>query len=81
MNPSDKQLLEGNNITYLVPPGKVRCYVTGILRSDTPEENVRQRWARSLVEEYGYPVESLGIEVKINGISSYGLNSQDWVKA
>ena len=66
MSPSDKQLLEGNNITYLVPPGKVRCYVTGILRRDTPEENVRQRWARSLVEEYGYPVESLGIEVKIN---------------
>jgi len=27
---------------------------------------VRQRWARSLVEEYGYPKSDLGIEVKIS---------------
>ena len=27
---------------------------------------MRQRWARSLVEEYGYPNSNLGIEVKIN---------------
>jgi len=54
-----------NNITYLVPPGKIRCYVTGQLKNDTPEEHVRQRWARSLVDEYGYPKSDLGIEVKI----------------
>ena len=54
------------NITYLVPPGKIRCYITSKLRKDTPEENVRQRWARSLVDEYGYPKADLGIEVKIN---------------
>ena len=54
-----------NNIIYLVPPGKIRCYITGILRSDTPEENVRQRWARSLVEEYGYLKSDIGVEVKI----------------
>ncbi len=52
-------------ITYLVPPGKLRCYVTGKLKKDTPEEHVRQRWARSLVEEYGYPKSDLGVEVKI----------------
>lgn len=57
---------DNTNITYLVPPGQIRCYVTGKLRKDTPEENVRQRWARSLVEEYGYPKSDLGIEVKIN---------------
>ena len=55
----------GSNVVYLVPPGKIRCYVTGKLRNDTPEEHVRQRWARSLVEEYGYPKSDLGIEVKI----------------
>lgn len=53
------------NVTYLVPPGKRICFVTGKLRPDTPEENVRQRWARSLVEEYGYPKRDLGIEVPI----------------
>ena len=56
---------DDNNIVYLVPPGQLRCYVTGQLRKDTPEENVRQRWARSLVEEYGYPKADLGIEVTI----------------
>ena len=37
-----------------VPPGKIRCYITGKLRPDKPEEHVRQRRARSLVEEYRY---------------------------
>ena len=37
-----------------VPAGKIKCYVTGKLREDSPEEHVRQRMARSLVEEYGY---------------------------
>ena len=56
---------EETNVTYLVPPGKIRCCVTGHLRDDTPEENVRQRWARSLMEEYEYPKSDLGIEVGI----------------
>jgi len=54
-----------DNISYLVPPGKIRCFITGKLRKDTPEENVRQRWARSLVEEYGYPKEDVGVEVMV----------------
>lgn len=53
------------NLVYLVPPGQIRCYVTGKLRKDSPEENVRQRWARSLVEEYGYPKSDIGIEVTL----------------
>ena len=53
------------NVAYLIPPGKIPCFITGKLRPDTPEENVRQRWARSLVEEYGYPKRDLGIEVQI----------------
>ena len=53
-------------IVYLVPPGRIRCYVTGKLRKDTPEENVRQRWARSLVEEYGYSKSDLGLEVSLS---------------
>ena len=54
-----------SGIVYLIPPGKIRCCVTGNLRKDTPEENVRQRWARSLMEEYGYPKTDLGIEIGI----------------
>ena len=54
-----------DNVTYLIPPGKIPCFITGKHRPDTPEENVRQRWARSLVEEYGYPKTDLGIEVTV----------------
>ena len=52
-------------VLHLIPPGKIRCYVTDKLRKDTPEEHVRQRWARSLVEEYGYPKEDIGVNVCI----------------
>ena len=49
----------------LIPPGKRQCFITGTLRNDTPEEAVRQRWARSLVEEYGYAKADIGVEVRI----------------
>jgi type I restriction enzyme M protein len=52
--------------TLLVPAGKLRDYVhPDILRRDTPEEHVRQRVARSLVEEYGYQKDDLHIEFPI----------------
>ncbi len=53
------------NIT-LIPPGKLRCIVTGKLRNDTPEENVRQRIARSLMEDYGYNRADIEIEFAVN---------------
>lgn len=49
----------------LVPAGYLRCYVTGVLRKDTPEEHVRQRVARSLVEEYGYDKAQVHLEFSI----------------
>jgi type I restriction enzyme M protein len=52
--------------TAYIPAGKIRCFITGELRNDTPEENVRQRIARSLVEEYGYPKEDIDLEFRIN---------------
>jgi type I restriction enzyme M protein len=55
-----------SDVTYLVPPGKVRCYITGELRNDTPEENIRQRWARSLVDEYGYSKSNIMLEFPIH---------------
>jgi len=50
----------------IIPPGKLRCVVTGKLRPDTPEENVRQRIARSLLEDYGYDRADIEIEFTIN---------------
>jgi len=49
----------------VIPPGKIKCFITGILRNDTPEESVRQDMARSLVEEYGYDKSDIGIEFGI----------------
>jgi type I restriction enzyme M protein len=51
--------------TLPIPEDRVVCFITGELRKDTPEERVRQEWARKLVEEYGYPKESIGVEVTI----------------
>jgi type I restriction enzyme M protein len=48
-----------------IPQGKIRCFIKGILRNDTPEERVRQEVARSLVEEYGYRKEDIELEFPI----------------
>lgn len=49
----------------LIPAGKIKCYIHGILRNDTPEEHVRQRVARSLVEEYHYKKSDIEVEFPI----------------
>jgi type I restriction enzyme M protein len=54
----------------LIPAGKIRCFISGTLRRDTKEENVRQRWARSLVEEYGYLKTDIAVEYPIKMGSS-----------
>ncbi len=58
-------MVEINKIVPLIPPGKVLCFITGTLRKDTPEENVRQRWARALVDDYGYLKSDIGVETSI----------------
>ena len=57
-------MIRGEIIPF-VPAGKIRCFVTGKLRKDTPEENLRQRWARSLVDEYGYDVSEMAVEFSV----------------
>ena len=52
------------NITF-IPPGKLRCVITDRLRNDTPEENVRQRVARSLIDQYGYRRENIKVEFTV----------------
>ncbi|MCI0554650.1 MAG: type I restriction enzyme HsdR N-terminal domain-containing protein, partial [Anaerolineae bacterium] len=60
-NPAEDQA----NIIPLIPPGKIRCVITGKLRLDKPEENIRQRWARSLIEEYRYSRDDIALEFPI----------------
>lgn len=57
--------MDDNNIIPFIPAGKRLCFITGKLRKDTPEENVRQKWARSLVEEYKYKKEDIALEFSI----------------
>jgi type I restriction enzyme M protein len=52
--------------TDLIPAGKLRCVITEKLRSDTPEEHVRQRIGRSIVEDYGYDKADIELEYAIN---------------
>ena len=49
----------------VIPPGKIKCFITGKLRNDKPEEKVRQDVARSLVEEYGYEKGDIDVEFPI----------------
>jgi type I restriction enzyme M protein len=49
-----------------IPPGYLVCVVTGEPRRDTSEEKVRQRFARSLMEEFGYQRRDIEIEFPIN---------------
>lgn len=59
--------LEDDEETVIVPEGKIRCYIhDGVLRNDTPEEHVRQRVARSLVQEYGYPKQDMHLGFAVN---------------
>ena len=44
---------------------KIICYIRGVEIIETPEEKVRQEYARRLVEEYGYPKELIDVEVPV----------------
>ena len=55
-------ILRPRKVSHSSPPGRLRCVVSGKLRKDTPEENVRQRIARSLLDEYGYAREDIELE-------------------
>lgn len=50
------------SVVTIVPPGKVLDFIDGTLRSDTPEEYVRQEIEKSLVREYGYAKEDIKVE-------------------
>jgi len=49
----------------VIPSGYIKCFITGELRKDTPEERIRQEVARILVEEYKYDKRDIAIEFPI----------------
>lgn len=56
---------EQDILTISVPEGKVRDYIDGTFRNDTPEEYVRQNIEKRLVNEHSYPKNLLRIEKSI----------------
>lgn len=56
---------EQDILTISVPEGKVRDYIDGTFRNDTPEEYVRQNIEKRLVNEHSYPKNLLRVEKSI----------------
>jgi type I restriction enzyme M protein len=57
--------LQIDNSPITIPEGKIKDYVDGTLRKDTPEEYVRQNILKRLVNELGYPKELIRVELGI----------------
>ena len=49
----------------IIPEGKVRDYVDGTIRNDTPEEYVRQTVEKRLVNEHKYAKERIAVEYPV----------------
>ena len=60
-----------------VPEGKLRDYIDGVFRNDTPEEYVRQNIEKRLVNEHQYPKAT----VKIEGEDGVKLRDSDSTKS
>ncbi len=60
----------GNQSIITVPEGKIRDYIDGVFRNDTPEEYVRQNIEKRLVGEHLYPKSLIKIEFTIKVGSS-----------
>ena len=54
-----------NQLVLIIPEGKVRDYVDGTIRNDTPEEYVRQTVEKRLVNEHKYNKERIAVEYHV----------------
>lgn len=54
-----------NLLVIAVPEGKIRDYIDGKFRNDTPEEYVRQNIEKRLVNEHEYPKSLISVEFSI----------------
>ncbi len=61
----------------IIPEGKIRDYVDGTIRNDTPEEYVRQTVEKRLVNEHKYAKERISVEYSVQmgyGKKRYNIN-------
>ena len=58
---ANEQMQNPNQI-FIVPDGKVRDYIDGKIRNETPEEYVRQTIEKRLVNEHKYSPKQIKIE-------------------
>lgn len=61
----NESVIKKSEVTEVIPSGKLKCFITGKLRKNTPEEQVRQDVARSLVDVYGYSIDEMDVEFSI----------------
>ena len=57
--------MENNGQIIMIPEGKIRDYVDGTIRNDTPEEYVRQTVEKRLVNEHKYAKERIAVEYHV----------------
>lgn len=62
----------------IIPEGKVRDYVDGTIRNDTPEEYVRQTVEKPLVNEQKYIKECISVEYPDQMSSGKNASSTDY---
>lgn len=66
-----------NKTILIIPEGKVRDYVDGTIRNDTPEEYVRQTVEKRLVNEHKYNKGRIAVEYHVqigSGRKRYYIN-------
>jgi len=54
-----------SNLIITIPEGKVRDYIDGTIRSDTPEEYVRQTVEKRLINEHKYSKDQIKVEYSV----------------
>jgi len=58
-------MAKANQPTKEAPEGKIIDFVDGALRTDTETERVRQDFERTLIEEYRYDRNDIGVDVRL----------------
>ena len=64
-----------------IPEGKISDYITGKWVKETEQEQVRQNFERTLVEEYQYPLPDIKIDfpIKFGLVTSKGVKKLHWL--
>ena len=58
-------MTNNGQVVIAIPDGKVRDYIDGTIRNDTPEEYVRQTVEKRLVNEHKYQKGQIAVEYQV----------------